>query len=155
LLGARSMLTAPYYFSETVPVYVAQALEWGNLWAQWKRLLTVYQVYWVQESATVMPVAVAFQLVFGPSFHLPLLLGAFYGVTAVLLAWALGRMAHSPPFGLLFAGLVAIAPLQIVWSRHGGLYIASVTHVLLAMFLGYVAGRRRSVLLAALAAVWV
>jgi hypothetical protein len=155
VLWPRSMLTVPYWFSETMPVYVARALELGNPWAQWTRLLNAYQVYWVQESATVMPVAVVFQFVFGPSFHLPLLMGAFYGVAAVLLAWALGRMAHSPTFGLLFASLVAVAPLQIVWSRHGGLYIASVTHVLLAMFLGFVAGRRRSALLAALAAVCV
>ena len=153
VLGWRSDLTVPYWFSETTPLYVAKALAQGGLWAQWTQLVTSYQVTWTHESATIMPVAVAFQLVFGPSFHLPVLVGAFYGVAAVLLAWALGRTTHSPTFGLLFASLVAVSPLQIVWSRHGGLYIAGVTHVLLVLLVSYVAGKRRSALLAVLAAV--
>ncbi len=155
VLWWRSGLTAPYWFSQTTPLYVAKALGQGGLWAQWTRLLTTYQVSWTHESATVMPVAVLFQLAFGPSSHLPVLVGAFYGVTAVLLAWVLGRTAHSPTFGLLFASLVAVSPLQIVWSRHGGLYIASVTHVLLVLLVSYVAGKRRSALLAMLGAVCV
>src|SRR5207249_4961207 len=150
VLWWRSGLTVPYWFSQTTPLYVAKALGEGGLWAQWTRLLRTYQVSWTRESATVMPVAVAFQLVFGPSFHLPVLVGAFYGVAAVLLAWALGRIVHSPRFGLIFASLVAVSPLQIVWSRHEGLYIASVTHVLLVMLVSYVAGKRRSALLAVL-----
>src|SRR5437870_4328482 len=153
VLWWRSGLTAPYWFSQTTPLYVAKALAQGGLWTQWTRLLTTYQVSWTHESATVMPVAVVFQLLFGPSFHVPVLVGAFYGVAAVLLAWALGRVMHSPTFGLLFASLVAASPLQIVWSRHGGLYIASVTHVLLVLLVSYVAGKRRSALLAVLAAV--
>ena len=155
VLWWRSGLTVPYWFSQTTPLYVAKALGQGSLWTQWTRLLRTYQVSWTHESATVMPVAVVFQLVFGPSFHLPVLVGAFYGVAAVLLAWALGRMVHSPSFGLIFASLVAVSPLQIVWSRHGGLYIASVTHVLLVMLVSYVAGKRRSTFLAVLAAVCV
>ena len=155
VLWWRSGLTVPYWFSQTTPLYVAKALGQGGLWAQWTRLLTTYQVSWTHESATVMPVAVLFQLAFGPSSHLPVLVGAFYGVTAVLLAWVLGRTAHSPTFGLLFASLVAVSPLQIVWSRHGGLYIASVTHVLLVLLVSYVAGKRRSALLAMLGAVCV
>src|SRR2546425_1277493 len=148
-------LTAPYWFSETTPLYVAKALGEGGLWAQWTPLLTKYQVAWTHESATVAPVAVLFQLAFGPSFHLPVLVGAFYGVAAVLLAWALGRAAHSSTFGLVFASLVAASPLQIVWSRHGGFYIAGGTHVLLVMLVSYVAGKRRSALLATFGAVCV
>ena len=148
-------LTAPYWFSETTPLYVAKALGQGGLWAQWTPLLTKYQVAWTHESATVAPVAVLFQLAFGPSFHLPVLVGAFYGVAAVLLAWALGRAAHSSTFGLVFASLVAASPLQIVWSRHGGFYIAGGTHVLLVMLVSYVAGKRRSALLATFGAVCV
>ena len=155
VLWWRSGLTVPYWFSQTTPLYVAKALGQGGLWAQWIQLLTMYQVSWTHESATVAPVAVLFQLAFGPSFHLPVLVGAFYGVAAVLLAWALGRAAHSPTFGLLFASLVAVSPLQIVWSRHGGFYIAGVTHVLLVMLVSYVAGKRRSALLAMFGAVCV
>src|SRR5438477_333754 len=155
VLWWRSGLTVPYWFSQTTPLYVAKALGQGGLWAQWTRLLTMYQVSWTHESATVMPVAVLFQLAFGPSFHLPVLVGAFYGVAAVLLAWALGRAAHSPSFGLVFASLVAASPLQIVWSRHGGFYIAGVTHVLLVTLVSYVAGKRRSTLLAMFGAVCV
>src|SRR5437879_5439547 len=56
-----------------------------------------------------------------------------------------------PAGALLMAGLVAASPLQLVWSRLGGLYIASVPHVLLVIWVSWEAGRRRSVLLAIVA----
>jgi hypothetical protein len=104
----------------------------------------------------MMPVAVAFQRLLGPSLHLPVLIGAFFGTSGVLVAWWLGRAYESRAFGLLFAALVAISPLQIVWSRSGGICIGSVPHVLLVMALAFVAGRRASVPLAVVAgaAIW-
>jgi len=40
VLWWRSGLTAPYWFSQTTPLYVAKALGQGGLWAQWTPLLT-------------------------------------------------------------------------------------------------------------------
>jgi hypothetical protein len=69
-------------------------------------------------------------------------------VLAVVLAWALGRRMRSQAFGLVLAALVAFSPLQLMWSRLSAMCTESVVHVLLAMWLGYLAGRRGSVLLA-------
>src|SRR5262245_22116120 len=101
----------------------------------------------------MMPVAVAMQAALGPSLHLQLLVGAVWGVLAVVLAWLLGRQSRSPEFGLALGVLVAASPLQIAWSRLGGLHIGGGVHVLLVLWLGYLAGKRGSILLAVLSGV--
>lgn len=143
--------TPRFWFSETATLHTAAKLAEGTVWRDWKTALGRTQVNWTHESALMMPVAVAMQAVLGPSLHLQLLVGAFWGVLAVVLAWLLGRQACSPEFGLAFGVLVAAAPLQIAWSRLGGLHIGGGAHVLLALWLGYLAGKRSSVVLAVLA----
>src|SRR5207245_630509 len=101
----------------------------------------------MQNSGIWLPVAVVFQVLLGPSLHLPLLIGASHSIVAVLLAWALGRAAVSRAFGLTFGALLAASPLQIVWSRLGGIHITAVTYVLLTLWCSYVAGKRRSLVL--------
>src|SRR5262245_15478602 len=123
-VGITRPLTAPWYFPETTPAFVAEVLNKGTVWQRWLELLHTYQVNWPWESAVMFPVSVAFQVLFGPSLHLVPLVGAFFGVSAVLLAWTLGRVAHSKIFGLLFAAFMAVSPLQVVWSRLGGIQIA-------------------------------
>ena len=103
---------------------------------------------YLHDSPLTLPVAVASQRLLGPSFELPLLVGAFYGIAAVLLAWALGRAAHSPAFGLFFAAFLAASPLQLVWSRLGGLWMVRVPQILFVLWCNYQAGRRRSAILA-------
>jgi hypothetical protein len=124
-----------------------------TVWRDWKTALGRTQVNWMHESAVMMPVAVAMQAVLGPSLHLQLLVGAFWGVLAVVLAWLVGRSSRSAEFGLAFGVLVAASPLQIAWSRLGGLHIGGNAHVLLALWLGYLAGKRGSLVLAVLAGV--
>jgi len=145
--------TPRFWFSETATLQSAAALSQGTVWQQWKTALGRTQVNWMHESALMMPVAVAMQAVLGPSLHLQLFVGAFWGVLAVVLAWLVGRAARSPEFGLAFGLLVAASPLQIAWSRLGGLHIGGNAHVLLALWLGYLAGKRGSVLVAVLAGV--
>jgi 4-amino-4-deoxy-L-arabinose transferase-like glycosyltransferase len=154
--GASAGLTAPFWFSETEPLHVAKILQQGTFWKTWRDTLRNVQVGWLHDSPLMLPVVTAVQLLLGPSFALPLFVGALYGVAAVVLAWAVGRAMVSPAFGLLFAAFVAASPLQMVWSRLGGLYVASVPHVLLVLWCGFQAGRRRSLLLALLtgAAIW-
>ena len=145
--------TPRFWFSETATLHSAAALAQGTVWRDWKTTLGRTQVNWTHESALMMPVAVAMQAVLGPSLHLQLLVGAVWGVLAVVLAWLLGRQSRSPEFGLAFGALVAASPLQIAWSRLGGLHIGGGAHVLLALWLGYLAGKRGSILLAVLAGV--
>ena len=136
------------WFAETVVLWAQRFLDEDDLWRRWLGLLKITQVSWVHESAVMMPVAMAFQVLLGPSLHLATLIGAAWNVVAVVLAWRLGRAVRSPMFGLLFAALVAGSPLQIAWSRLGGIHIGAVTHVLLVLWLGYAAGSRGSVVLA-------
>ncbi|TMB23509.1 MAG: glycosyltransferase family 39 protein [Deltaproteobacteria bacterium] len=150
LAWCRSDLTAPFWFPEAETLHVAKLLQSGTAWSAWRRSWGNFQVGWLHDSPLMLPVALAFQRVLGPSFHLPLVIGAFYGTAGVLLAWAAGRAAHSPPVGLLFAAFVAASPLELVWSRLGGLYIACVPQVLLTIWLGLQAGRRGSLVLAVL-----
>ncbi len=89
----------------------------------------------------------------GPSLELPQYIGSLCGILAVVLAWLVGRAVVSPAFGLAFAGLVAVSPLQITWARLGGLQIAAVPHTLLVLWLAHRAGSRRSIALALLAGV--
>ncbi len=153
LVGARSWLTVPFSFSELTPLYVADMIDRGTLWQEVLARFTQYQAGSIDKSATVLPVAASFQLVLGPSLHLPVLIGAVYGVAAVVLAWLLGRSAVGPSFGLVFAALLAASPLQIVWSRLGGIHGTSVAHVLLTLWCAHLAGRRRSLVLAIVAGV--
>ena len=136
-----------WYYAETTVLLADRALEARHLGRQWLDLLGTTHLDWLHQSAVMMPVTVAFQALLGPSFQLPTLVGSFWGVLAVLLAWALGRAIRSPLFGLVFAGFVAASPLQITWARLGGLQIGATTHVLLVLWLSYLAGSRRSILL--------
>ncbi len=151
--GWDKAISAPFWFSETVPIYADMAIQKGNFWKQWSDLLRHTRVEWLHQSPIMMPVAIAFQLLLGPSIHLPLLAGAFWGVGSVGLAWLLGREAHSKVFALLFASFVAASPLQIVWSRIGGIHIGGGTHVLLVLCCAYSAGKRKSYVLAALSGI--
>jgi hypothetical protein len=153
LVGARDWLTVPFSFSELTPLYVADMIDRGTLWPEVLRRFTQYQAGSIDKSATVLPVAATAQLLLGPSLHLPVLIGALYGVASVLLAWLLGRSLRGPAFGLVFAAFLAASPLQLVWSRLGGIHGTSVTHVLLMLWCAHVAGRRRSLVLAIVAAV--
>jgi len=141
-------LNAPYWFAETTQLWVARALTEGHLARQWLELLTTFDAAYPHRSALMMPVATAFQVIFGPVMHLAVLVGAFWGVLGVLLAWLLGRALEGRVFGLVFAALVAASPLQLVWSRSGGIYVSGPAHVLLVLWLGHLAGRRRSIALA-------
>jgi hypothetical protein len=153
LVGARQWLTVPFSFSELTPLYVADMIDRGVLWQEVLARFGQYQAGSIDKSATVLPVAAAFQLALGPSLHLPVLIGALYGVASVVLAWLLGRSSVGPSFGLVFAALMVASPLQLVWSRLGGIHATSVTHVLLTLWCAYLAGRRRSVALAIVAGV--
>src|SRR5689334_18434014 len=155
-VGARSWLTVPFSFSALTPLFVADMIDRGVLWQEILARFHEYQAGSIDRSATVLPVAATFQLVLGPSLHLPVLIGACYGVASVVLAWLLGRAAAGPAFGLAFAALLAASPLQLVWSRLGGIHATSVTHVLLTLWLSRLAGKRGSPLLAIVAglAIW-
>jgi hypothetical protein len=151
VVGARTWLTVPFSFSEMTPLFVADMIDRGVLWQEVLGRFTQYQAGSIDKSATILPVAAAFQLALGPSLHLPVLIGALYGVASVLLAWLLGRTAVGPSFGLVFAALLAASPLQLVWSRLGGIHATSVTHVLLTLWCAHLAGKRRSLALAIVA----
>jgi hypothetical protein len=149
-IGYGSGLTAPASLSALIPLDVGKMLADGTLETQWLALFREFQSGAIQNSAMLLPIAAAFQEMLGPSLHLPLLIGAFYGTVAVVLAWAFGRVAVSSVFGVVFAALLAISPLQIAWARLGGVHITVVTHVLLAAWCGYLAGKRGSLGLAVL-----
>ncbi len=146
-------ISAPWWFGQVTPLYVAEMLETGHFWRQWLDSLLHFQPVYVHQSAAMIPVATAFQVVLGPSIHLPVLVGAFWGVMAVVFAWLLGRAAHSKLFGLGFAALLSASPLHITWSRIGGIPIGAVAHVLAVLWCSYRAGTRRSMLWAAAAGV--
>jgi hypothetical protein len=147
-LAGPTSLTAPWWFAEKTPLEVAKLLHEGTTWLHWRATLRNVQVIWLEESAVLLPVAVAMQRLLGPSFELPLFFGAFHGALVVLLAWLSGRALHSRAFGLLFAAFVAASPLGIVWSRIGDRWIAGLVPVLGVLWIGHRAGRRGSVPLA-------
>ena len=152
-LGWDRPLNLPYWFAQTTPLYVAELLREGTFWSWWRHLFTVYQQTEPHLSALMLPVAALFQVVLGPSIHLPVLVGAFWGGAAVLLGWALGRSVTSKLFGLCFAAFIAVSPLQLVWSRTGGITIGASAYLLLVLWCSFLAGRRRSAALAVLAGV--
>lgn len=142
-----------WYFAQSTTLFAARALERSTLLAEWLEALGKTQVTWPQDSAIFFPVSVALQAWLGPSDRLPLLVGTLWGTAGVGLAWLCGRTIVSPWFGLVFAGMVAASPLQLVWSRLGSLPVAAATHVLLVVWLMHRAGRRASVPLAACAGI--
>lgn len=150
-IGRKETLTAPFWFSEVPTLYVADALRRGTAWQQWIAQLSNFQTQWTHQSAIAWPPLVAAQLLLGPSFGLPLLVGACWGTAAVVLAWAFGRAAESRLFGFAFAALVAFSPLQLAWSRLGGIYITSTTYLLLVFLLAWIAAARGSYALALVA----
>jgi hypothetical protein len=137
-----------FYFSQVSTLYVADALQAPDLARRWLGLLGSLQVNWEHDSPIQAPVAAAFQRVLGPSIELPTYVGAFWAALAVLLAWRLGRAVESPALGVLFAALLAISPVQITWSRLGGIYIGASAGVLLALLAGWRVGRARGVVAA-------
>ena len=148
--------TAPgeprWWFSASTTLWAARALETGDLWKQWLGLLRTTQVQSLDRSAIMMPVSVAFQALLGPSWHLPQIVGAFWGTLTVVMAWLAGRAIVSPAFGLAFGAFVACTPLQVVWSRLGFMAIGAGAHVLFVLWLAYRAGTRRSTAVAVIAA---
>jgi len=119
----------------------------------WKSLFSSTQEFsYVQRSAVAFPISAAVQRVLGPSLSLPALVGALHSTVGVVLAWVIGRSCGGRLFGMLFAGFLAISPVQILWSRIGGLYIVCVPHVLLGMWCAQACARRRSIALALLTA---
>src|SRR6185369_10572008 len=143
-VGWSLSLTPPFWFSEVTTLWLVKAPIEGTLWRHWIQSFRNYNVGWDYHSVVMLPVAAGVQWLLGPRFHLPVLAGAVWGVSAVALAWALGRTVHSRSFGLVFAAMVAVSPLQLMWSRLGGICIGCVPHVLLVMLLGYIAGKRGS-----------
>src|SRR5262245_16998874 len=149
LVGATSPHQPRWYFSQVEPLHIADALARGHLGRQWLDLLKNVQVIWEHESPLQAPVATVMQLLLGPSIELPTFVGAVWAVLAVLLAWRLGRSIESPAFGVLFAALLAVSPLQTTWARLGGIYIGASAAVLFALWIGFRAGMRGSVAAAA------
>src|SRR5262249_24743232 len=139
------------FFPESGVADAATLLMKGGVWTRWKVTLSSTQANWPGESAVMVPVNALAVATLGPSLELPQYVGGLCGVVAVVLAWLLGRAVVSPAFGLTFAGLVAVSPLQITWARLGGLQIAAVPQTLLVLWLAYRAGTRRSIALAFLA----
>src|SRR5262249_30467900 len=124
------------------PIFIADALRQGHWGRQWLGLLANVQVLWEYQSAIMAPIAAVAQLALGPSPSLPGIVGAWWSLIAVLLAWRLGRSVESPLFGVLFAGLVAVSPLQLTWARLGGIAVGAPVHVLGVLWAGWVVGQR-------------
>ena len=153
LVGWSSGLTPAFWFSEISTLFVDHWIRTDALWTTWVRLLRETAVLGPHDAALVLPVLAGVQAVMGPRFGLPILAGGFFGGLTVLLAWAVGRRVRSQAFGLVFAAFVAVSPLAITWSRLSPFCIAAGAHVLLALLVGWEAGRRGSVLLAILTGV--
>lgn len=152
-VGWDDGLTPPFWFSQASTIWIDRMLERGAVWASWRSAFQLTQVGWAHDSVFTLPVMAALQALLGPRFGLPVLGGAVFGSLAVVLAWALGRRVRSPAFGLLFAAFVAVSPLQLTWARIGAYYVAAVPQVLLVLLVGWIAGRRGSLVLAAVAGV--
>ena len=130
------------YYAQISVVYAADALRAGDLGRRWLAQLGNVQVFFEHQSPIQAPVTVALQRILGPSIELPTIVGALWGTLAVLLAWAVGRAVESPAFGILFAAFVAVSPLQITWSRIGGIHIGASPAVLFAVWSGWLVGVR-------------
>jgi hypothetical protein len=148
VVGWESAWTPAWWFSEVMILPVDKMLHDGTLWATWMRQLAATRINVAYEATTVLPLLAGLQTLLGPRFGLSVLAGALLGSIAVLLAWALGRQMRSPVFGLVFGAFVAFSPMQLMWSRLSAMCTESVVHALLALFVGYLAGRRGSFWLA-------
>jgi hypothetical protein len=151
VVGWRSALTPAWWFSEVAVLPIDQWLHDGTLWEIWRRQLGATRIDVAYQATAVLPLLAGLQHLLGPRFGLSVLAGAIMGALAIVLAWALGRRMRSQAFGLAFAALVAFSPLQLMWSRLSAMCTEAIVHVLLAMLVGWIAGRRGSWLLAALA----
>jgi hypothetical protein len=151
VVGWKSGLTPAWWFSEVSVLPVDRMLREGTLWTQWYQQLHATRINLAFEATAVLPLLAGLQRVLGPRFGLSVLGGAVMGELAVALAWALGRRMRSQAFGLALAAMLAFSPLQLAWSRLSAMCTEAIVHVLAAMLVGYVAGRRSSVLLAVLA----
>jgi hypothetical protein len=140
--GYASPFQPRNYYAQVSVVYTADALGTGDLGRRWLDQLRNVQVLFEHQSPILAPVTAAMQHILGPSIELPTIVGALWGTLAVLLAWAVGRSVESPAFGVLFAAFVAISPLQITWSRIGGIHIGASPAVLLSICAGWLAGLR-------------
>jgi hypothetical protein len=123
----------------------------AELFAYWRSLLTSFQgLSLVERSAFALPGYLALYRIIGPVLSFATLAGAVWGIVAVVLAWSVGRRLAGEAVGLLFAAFLAASPVQIVWSRIGGLYITAVPQVLAAVWLAMACVERRSIALALL-----
>ncbi len=126
----------------------------GTFWRAWSdTFYSIQGLSLVERSAVMLPVAAAFQRLLGPSFALVPIIGCFCGASAIALAWLVGRQFTDRVTALCFAALVATSPLQISWSRVGGLYISAVPHLLLGMWFSYAAGATGGLWLGVLAGI--
>jgi hypothetical protein len=137
-----------WYFSQVGPLHMAEALRGEHVGQHWLGLLVNVQVLWEHQSPIMAPFAAAAQLALGPSLWLPTMLGAWWSLLAVLVAWRFGRSVESALFGVLFAGFVAVSPLQLTWARLGGIYIGAPVHVLVVLWCGWLVGLRRGMIAA-------
>lgn len=148
VVGWQSALTPAWWFSEVAVLPVDKMLRDGAFWETWQRQLLATHIDVAYEATAVLPVLAGLQRLLGPRFGLSVLAGAVMGTLAVVVAWALGRRMRSQAFGLALAAMVAFSPLQLVWSRLSAMCTEGIVHVLVAMLVGYVAGRRGSLVLA-------
>ena len=150
LVGSTSPQQPRVYYAQASVVFIADALAAGDPGRRWLAQLRNTQVLMEHESPIQAPVAAVLQRVLGPSIELPTFIGAFWGLLAVILAWRLGRVIESPAFGVVFAALVAISPLQLAWARIGGIHIGAPAAVLFALWTGWLVGSRGGALAALL-----
>jgi hypothetical protein len=148
LVGYASAQQPRWYFSGVNILYIADLLRDPDAWRHWLASLWNLQIIWEHESPIQAPVAALVQRVLGPSIELPTIVGTVWAVLAVLVAWRLGRAVETPAYGVLFAALVAVAPLQIAWARLGGMYIGASAAVLCVAWTAWVAGERGGALAA-------
>jgi hypothetical protein len=142
LVGYASAQQPRWYFSEVSTLHIADLLQAPGVWRHWLDSFRNLQVIWEHESPVQAPVAAVVQRVLGPSIELPSIVGTVWAVLTVLVAWRLGRIVETPAYGVLFAALVAVAPLQIAWARLGGIYIGASAAVLLVLWAAWVVGNR-------------
>jgi hypothetical protein len=148
VIGWRSAWTPAWWFSETPVLWIDKMLRDGTLWATWTRQLSTRTANFAHDATAVLPLLAGLQALMGPQFGLGVLAGGLVGTLSVILAWVLGRTMRSPVFGLVLAAFVAFSPLQLMWSRTSAMCAEAVAHVMLALLVAYLAGRRGSFLLA-------
>jgi hypothetical protein len=147
-------IPATIFGGEIMTARADAAIRRGNYLAQWWTMVRGVQLSsWAYDSPVIQPLLVAFYSIVHPRLNRIVIFGGLVGTLGVGLAWLAGRVLHGPRVGLLLAGVLAVSPLQVVWSRLGYRAIAAVPHVLLVIVLATVAARRGSALLAVLTGV--